>query len=620
MTDIFVSTTGNDTTGNGTAGAPYLSWQKGHDVANPGDVILISPTAATYNPVGTVGCSITRPGPVTMRGNGGVAHMWCGQITNSSRFFVGLEIRASNWTFEDLRIEGLVQTVTGDRCKGVYLKGDAGAITGNTLRRIESDNHGGSGIEAFSAVSNTLLEDCDFHHNYDPLGNNPTPGGDADGMTFNSVTGTGNLARRCRAWSNSDDGFDVWQSAPFTFEGCWSFYNGFIPNTSTPSGDGTGFKLGRNSAGEAHRLTNCLAAENGNHGFDNNQGTGNDVLYNNTSASNGDIGFRFPDGAACILRNNLSYNPHQGTHASLHANVVHDHNSWDTAGVTVAAGDFVSTNSSSLYAARGTGGALPATSFMQLVSSSDLIDAGVNVGLSYIGPAPDMGAFESAFTTPAVTAVFLGIRGPSEFDFWVDVIEAAHGDEDPTSSGLMEIVSRFGRVHANITWPLTTPVQASIIEAFLGNMRGRRKPAKIPNVKYRVKLGTASGAWVVNGTHSRGAESVAISGGSGTFAAGDWVQITQINGVPRAYLVGSHVSGSISIAPPLHETTNTGKVLKYLGDAAGTAWIYDTMELISDVGPAPVTAFGQPPGVVAQRTVELVSARRRTYTSIIDWQ
>ena len=44
---------------------------------------------------------------------------------------------------------------------------------------------------------------------------------------------------------------------------------------------------------------------------------------------------------------------------------------------------------------RGTDGSLPATNFMKLVSGSDLIDKGIDVGLPYNGSAPDLGAFEN---------------------------------------------------------------------------------------------------------------------------------------------------------------------------------------------------------------------------------
>lgn len=44
---------------------------------------------------------------------------------------------------------------------------------------------------------------------------------------------------------------------------------------------------------------------------------------------------------------------------------------------------------------RQSNGGLPVITFMHLVSGSDLIDKGMNVGLSFVGAAPDLGCFES---------------------------------------------------------------------------------------------------------------------------------------------------------------------------------------------------------------------------------
>ncbi|MBL0135867.1 MAG: cadherin repeat domain-containing protein [Chitinophagaceae bacterium] len=48
--------------------------------------------------------------------------------------------------------------------------------------------------------------------------------------------------------------------------------------------------------------------------------------------------------------------------------------------------------------ARQTDGSLPVIPFMHLASGSDLIDAGINVGIPYNGTAPDLGAFEFVST------------------------------------------------------------------------------------------------------------------------------------------------------------------------------------------------------------------------------
>jgi hypothetical protein len=63
------------------------------------------------------------------------------------------------------------------------------------------------GIFITSGADNLVLN-CDSHHNYDPL----EDGGNADGFGCHSA-GEGNVLRGCRAWENSDDGFDLINAA-----------------------------------------------------------------------------------------------------------------------------------------------------------------------------------------------------------------------------------------------------------------------------------------------------------------------------------------------------------------------------------------------------------------------
>jgi hypothetical protein len=46
-------------------------------------------------------------------------------------------------------------------------------------------------------------------------------------------------------------------------------------------------------------------------------------------------------------------------------------------------------------ASRLADGSLPINDFARLVTGSDLIDQGIDVGIPYLGLAPDLGAFEA---------------------------------------------------------------------------------------------------------------------------------------------------------------------------------------------------------------------------------
>ena len=68
-------------------------------------------------------------------------------------------------------------------------------------------------------------------------------------------------------------------------------------------------------------------------------------------------------------------------------------NSWQD-GISVTTDDFKSIDYSQLLNARKADGSLPDVTFFNLNAGSDLIDKGIDVGLSFNGSAPDLGAFE----------------------------------------------------------------------------------------------------------------------------------------------------------------------------------------------------------------------------------
>jgi hypothetical protein len=89
--------------------------------------------------------------------------------------------------------------------------------------------------------------------------------------------------------------------------------------------------------------------------------------------------------------------------------------------VTVSSSDFMTLDTTLLTAPRQTNGDLPYIAFAQLVSSSDLVDAGTNVGFAFAGAAPDLGAFEYGLNPPPTLAmsqagtnfIFSGNGGPA---------------------------------------------------------------------------------------------------------------------------------------------------------------------------------------------------------------
>lgn len=279
----------------------------------------------------------------------------------------------------------------------------------NVFERLVLHDNKASGLEitgkeGWSPSSNLVL-DCDSFHNFDPQSN----GEDADGFAakFDSL-GPGNVFRRTRAWSNSDDGYDLWHAAPVELDECWAFDNGFnrpewVPHLSGSfQGDGIGFKLGQD--GEEHVLSRVVAWGNKGLGIDDNGNgsTGGVTIHGATLVNNSKNGnplqLSLDDGRPHTVRNTIAFDVDGPGVVSLSAEVDSAFNTWDGPGVSAA--DFVDLDMAVLMAlgssARLVDGSLPAIG-LRLDPGSGLVDAGVDVGLPFAGAAPDLGAFE---TTP----------------------------------------------------------------------------------------------------------------------------------------------------------------------------------------------------------------------------
>src|SRR4030095_5205394 len=99
----------------------------------------------------------------------------------------------------------------------------------------------------------------------------------------------------CRAYSNSDDGFDfINASGTCTVEKSWSFRNGYQPDTMTAAGNGAGFKSGGYGTDPStfpdtiprHTVRQCVAFRNRSQGFYANHHPGGIDFLNNTAYSN----------------------------------------------------------------------------------------------------------------------------------------------------------------------------------------------------------------------------------------------------------------------------------------------------------------------------------------------
>lgn len=128
------------------------------------------------------------------------------------------------------------------------------------------------------------------------------------------------------------------------------------------------------------------------------------------------------------------------------------------------------------------------------------------------------------------------------------------------------------------------------------NSHGNTVLFQIPIFSYREKRGSKAGTVTMSGAHAAGATSLTVTGGTGTFSRGDWIQIARSATHPIAHVVtATEVAGVVPIYPGLRIAKSNGDTVRHLGD--GT--IHDTMELAGDPEfamsmPSPAPGFFQP--------------------------
>ena len=191
----------------------------------------------------------------------------------------------------------------------------------NILENIDFHDHIFGGVLITGGASHNLILNCDSHDNFDEK----TAGEHADGFAVKGFesgypypyAGEGNRFVGCRAFNNSDDGFDLWGAGgAVTIERCLSYGNGydrwnFTKRTGKKfEGDGSGFKLGRNNSfvkGDSHKVINSIAWNNKYAGFDFSENKNSLLLKNNISYNN-KINYKFGSNKH-ILSHNLSIKP-----------------------------------------------------------------------------------------------------------------------------------------------------------------------------------------------------------------------------------------------------------------------------------------------------------------------
>jgi hypothetical protein len=432
----YVSPSGDDSK-NGTIEQPFASWAKAQTAVFAGDTVFFRSGIYRYTSATTRCASQTAS----------VSAIVVSKSGTSGKMIHYIAYPGENPIFDfyddtcDCRIRGVEVSANYVHFKGLELRGvpqnnDLNHeswcfwITGsnNLFELLDLHHHMGPGLFIQKGDGNLVLN-CDSHDNFDAHTSNGA-GESADGFgchttTVSTIT---NVFRGCRAWWNADDGFDcISCSGPVLVENCWNWLNGYKAGTTTAIGNGNGFKMGGFGMPPSkyptnipkHTVRNCCSFLNRSAGFYQNHHPAINYYYNNTGYKNG-VNFNMlgydldaaADAGMGIYKNNIAFTG-TATSSATGDQIESSANSWNLTGTTVNASDFISIDTAGIRAPRQKDGSLPNIPFLKLVSSSDCINKGIDVGLPFTGSAPDLGAYEF---TPGTTVINSCLETPVLMD------------------------------------------------------------------------------------------------------------------------------------------------------------------------------------------------------------
>jgi hypothetical protein len=336
LATFYIAPDGSDQTGDGTMEKPWQNLQYAVNKAKPGTHIVCrggkySPSKNTDGKYTVrLKTSGTAEAPIVIRAYEDEKPVFDfeQQLREQMVGDRGLLITGSHWWLFGLHI-----THAADN--GIKLEGSH-----NRIERCEFSYNLDTGLQlgfghkfsdTFPGVSENDgtycayndIVDCDSHHNCDYDSNY---GSDADGFACKMHNGRGNRFIRCRAWHNSDDAWDLFETDfDVVLAECWAWESGkaedhlwvkdYITKSGNMSfsGNGNGIKLGGNGTGGSskgiHYAFNCIAFGCNNSssvkGFDCNNHKGGHVLVG-CLAFNNSYDYMFESGGSDV--NTLYYN------------------------------------------------------------------------------------------------------------------------------------------------------------------------------------------------------------------------------------------------------------------------------------------------------------------------
>ena len=235
--NYYVAPDGDDSA-SGSRAAPWASFARAQSVAAPGDTIYFR--GGTYRFTRGVNACASRTSvvdaflldksgaagkPIRYSAAPGERPVLDFAGMKDDCRIKGIHVAADYIELVGLEIAGVPQNNNlNHESWGVWIDGSH-----NRFERLDIHHIMGAGLFIANGGDNLVLN-SDSHHNYDPLTSNGA-GESGDGFGAHIKAGhPGNVFRGCRAWMNSDDGFDLIRAySPVTIERSWSWRNGYLP-------------------------------------------------------------------------------------------------------------------------------------------------------------------------------------------------------------------------------------------------------------------------------------------------------------------------------------------------------------------------------------------------------
>ena len=421
--DFYVAPNGSDAA-PGTLAAPFATVMRGQEAARAGDTVHLR--GGTYRmqegqiarreEIFAYVIALSKSGeperPITYRAYQGERPVFDFSQVKPA----GLRVHAFSVSGSWLHLQGIevmgVQVTGSDETQSICFESNG---SHNVFEHLAM--HDGQAIGLYHVRgSDNLFLNCDAWSNWD-FTSGDKKGGNVDGFGAHPSRGsTGNVFQGCRAWNNSDDGFDcinAWEAV--VFDHCWAFQNGLAADGRRLA-DGNGFKAGGYGVNPQpgkvptvvprHVIRFCMAVSNAANGFYANHHPGGSDWLQNTAWHNSrnfnllgrlmethtDV-----DGYGHKLRNNLAFQARNREEvAQLDRGKSDSANNSFEMNLRLSSRDFASLDERELVRPRQANGNLPEVRLLRPVRSSAFLNKGVDLGFPFQGKAPDLGAWELA--------------------------------------------------------------------------------------------------------------------------------------------------------------------------------------------------------------------------------